>query len=57
MSFTAAAGHLKCHGMRYSAGKYGRQTKVIKGLKTNINLLPKILVDVVTDDDKVEAGR
>ena len=26
----------------------------IKGLKTNINLLPKIRVEVVVDDNKVE---
>lgn len=29
-------------------------TNVIKGFKTNINLLPKIRVNVVTDDKKAE---
>ena len=51
-----------CGGMTISSvmgcgtqrGNTEGETKVIKGLKTNINLLPKILVDVVTDDDKVE---
>ena len=51
-----------CGGMTISSvmgcgtqrGNTEGETNVIKGLKTNINLLPKILVDVVTDDDKVE---
>ncbi|MCD8082718.1 MAG: P-II family nitrogen regulator [Clostridiales bacterium] len=32
----------------------GNGTNVIKGLKTNINLLPKIQITVVVDDDSVE---
>lgn len=35
-------------------GITGEVTNVIKGLKTNINLLPKIKVNVVVEDEKVE---
>ena len=46
-----------CGGMTISSvmgcgtqrGNTEGETKVIKGLKTNINLLPKILVDVLVD--------
>lgn len=51
-----------CGGMTVSTvmgcgtqrGVTGEGTNVIKGFKTNINLLPKIKVEVVVDDDNVE---
>lgn len=51
-----------CGGMTISSvmgcgtqrGNIDGETNVIKGLKTNINLLPKIRVEVVVDDEKVE---
>lgn len=51
-----------CGGMTISTvmgcgtqrGVVDQGTNVIKGLKTNINLLPKIKVEVVVDDESVE---
>ncbi|MGN0376326.1 MAG: P-II family nitrogen regulator [Suilimivivens sp.] len=51
-----------CGGMTISSimgcgtqrGNVDGQTNVIKGLKTNINLLPKIKVEVVVSNEEVE---
>ncbi|MBO5057577.1 MAG: P-II family nitrogen regulator [Lachnospiraceae bacterium] len=51
-----------CGGMTISSvmgcgtqrGNIDEETNVIKGMKTNINLLPKIRVEVVVDEEKVE---
>lgn len=51
-----------CGGMTISSvmgcgtqrGNVEEGTNVIKGLKTNINLLPKIRVEAVVDSEKVE---
>ena len=53
-----------CGGMTISSvmgcgtqrGNTEGETKVIKGLKTNINLLPKNMVDVVTANGTAEGG-
>ena len=46
---------MKCGGMTISTVMgCGAQKGAVEGFKTNINLLPKVRVEVVVDDSKVE---
>ena len=49
---------MKCGGMTISTvmgcGAQKGAVEGVKGFKTNINLLPKVRVEVVVDDSKVE---